>query len=244
MKDINVIACAVIVFACVRNTLEVLNGLNGFANKTLNIAFFHSSLYTDTIDEPTNSSAPIRTNAANPPNRTSLTTNTRAPTTAADDPSEPKRSPVAGAAAVRAMLPIDLNAELKSRLKKSTHASVGNLKKSCTVNMAAVDQTHASPAALSTSASMSHLDVGVASPSSGSSASPTDTEDSCDPTGKDLGKLLRRLPIREPKGAESAEAESKPPLAASDDGESSGGLEVKTIIKSSAVTRNKKFKDG
>lgn len=91
-----------------------------------------------------------------------------------------KRPPILRAS----MMPIDLNAELKSRLKRSTHASVGNLQKSAssveTTGFGGVPK----PSALS------KLIGNNASSSSSSSDSEHHPERRC---SKDLGKLLRSV---------------------------------------------------
>lgn len=153
------------------------------------------------------------------------------------------------------MFAIDLNAELKSRLKKSTHASVGNLKKSATISNATL----------------------VAEPLSNALCPSTSTASISAASSQDLGKLLRSLPRRDAaeksddaatvnqalagiskrlqKAAVSApsptsttedddDADARAAPATSDDGESSGGREVKTIISNTAVARRKKFNDG
>lgn len=156
-------------------------------------------------------------------------------------------------------MPIDLSAELKSRLKKSTHASVSNLKKSASSIDAIADNN---PATLQSSNQLKPLAM---SPDFSSSSS-SDFED-----GKDLGKLLRSVSkenmYSSSAGTSSSSTvtnnmnkvlnniskrlsnvatadEGKLAATSTSDGESSGGREVKTIIKNSAVARRKKFNDG
>lgn len=194
----------------------------------------HPPHRTATINEPTNqpsAAARTSTTARHPPPPTESPADADAATDALPPPPPPaaKRPPVRGA------LAIDLNAELKSRLKKSTHASVGNLKKSATVSLPADGAAHAG---LRTSASASRLAASDgASDSSPSPPSPRDTDAGAGgrPTGADLGRLLRRLPVREPPAAAAAPTS---------DGDSSGGQEVKKIVRNGAVARSKKFKDG
>lgn len=158
-------------------------------------------------------------------------------------------------------MPIDLSAELKSRLKKSTHASVSNLKKSASSIDAIADIQSVTPEC------SNQLKPLAMSPDLSSSSS-SDFED-----GKDLGKLLRsvskenmysssaatssssavtnnmnkvlnNISKRLSNVATAKEDEGKLAATSTSDGESSGGREVKTIIKNSAVARRKKFNDG
>lgn len=164
---------------------------------------------------------------------------------AAEEQSTPERKrPLMGGA----LFPIDLNSELKSRLKKSGHASVSNLKTTV-------------PAAGDTlAATGNHLNLRNTTTGSASSS---DTEE-----GKDLGKLLRSFSKDVNQSSSSPSSSSTPankvkdvltnisktlstvstvPLTdnaqSASDGESSGGREVKTIIKNSAVARRKKQND-
>lgn len=140
-------------------------------------------------------------------------------------------------------LPSDFSAELKSRLRKSTNASVSNLKKSAS----SIDTIrHEEPPVLPST-------VKQKSDQQTSSASSSDTEE-----GKDLGKLLRSVSKENMNSVKrglmnlnkmlehsaSVGGGMGGAVSTSDDGESSGGREVATIIKNSAVARRKKFNEG
>lgn len=181
-------------------------------------------------------------------------------------------------AGIRSLLPIDLNAELKSRLKKSTHASVSNLKKS-----ASNIETIGSILKRNDTTEQNLLPLPhqlPISPDLISSSSSSDTED-----GKDLGKLLRSVSKENMYSTNSSSGggsannnnnsnnspcnnmnkvltniskrlsnvatapasslrDDENKTTSTSDGESSGGREVKTIIKNSAVARRKKLNDG
>lgn len=137
-------------------------------------------------------------------------------------------------------LPSDFSAELKSRLRKSTNASVSNLKKSAS----SIDTIrHEEP--LLPSKLKQNVDHQT------SSASSSDTEE-----GKDLGKLLRSVSKENMNSVKrglmnlnkmlehSASVGVMSGAVSTSDGESSGGREVATIIKNSAVARRKKFNEG
>ncbi|XP_059614668.1 supervillin isoform X2 [Phlebotomus argentipes] len=140
------------------------------------------------------------------------------------------------------LFPMDLNSELKSRLKKSTHASVGNLKKSATAQILAPVQ----PVEVHKSASES-----------------SDSEEGISPS-KNLAAILRSVSKeniqkshqKPPQSAESEDVRSlkmnlanlrlrePEPDKSTSDGESSGGKEVANIIKNSAIARRRKLADG
>lgn len=139
-------------------------------------------------------------------------------------------------------LPTDFNAELKSRLRKSSSASVSNLKSSAS----SIDSIRHEEPFLPTSSTLKQkLDNQT------SSASSSDTEE-----GKDLGKLLRNVSKENMNSVKrglmnlnkmlehSASVGAMSGAVSTSDGESSGGREVATIIKNSAVARRKKFNEG
>lgn len=139
-------------------------------------------------------------------------------------------------------LPSDFSAELKSRLRKSTNASVSNLKKSASSIDAIRHEEPLLPAAV-VKPKMDHQT---------SSASSSDTEE-----GKDLGKLLRSVSKENMNSVKRGLMNLNKMLehsasvggmmsgaVSTSDGESSGGREVATIIKNSAVARRKKFNEG
>ncbi len=142
-------------------------------------------------------------------------------------------------------LPSDFSAELKSRLRKSTNASVSNLKKSAS----SIDAIrHVEPPSSSLLPSLNQSKVEHQT----SSASSSDTEE-----GKDLGKLLRSVSKENMNSVKRGLMNLNKMLehsasmgvmssgaVSTSDGESSGGREVATIIKNSAVARRKKFNEG
>uniref|UniRef100_A0A1B0D460 Uncharacterized protein n=2 Tax=Phlebotomus papatasi TaxID=29031 RepID=A0A1B0D460_PHLPP len=139
---------------------------------------------------------------------------------------------------------MDLNSELKSRLKKSTHASVGNLKKSATAQILAPVQ---------------NIDVRPEKTTSESS----DSEEGISPS-KNLAAILRSVSKENiqksqkiPQSTENEDVRSlrmnlanlrvrgePDPDKSTSDGESSGGKEVANIIKNSAIARRRKLADG
>lgn len=206
--------------------------------------FLSFRIFAETLNKTT-PTTPLHTQQSTPPTPPSPSTNLQ---------SSAKRP-----TSIRSMLPIDLSAELKSRLKKSTHASVSNLKKSASSIDAIANNNP------DTVESNNQLKPMALSPDLSSSSS-SDFED-----GKDLGKLLRSV-SKENMYSSSAGASSSSTVTSNmskvlnniskrlsnaatadegkltgtstSDGESSGGREVKTIIKNSAVARRKKFNDG
>ncbi|GAB0094603.1 uncharacterized protein DMENIID0001_099230 [Sergentomyia squamirostris] len=147
------------------------------------------------------------------------------------------------------LFPMDLNSELKSRLKKSTHASVGNLKKSATAQILAPVQPSTAP-----SAEVHRADK---TPSESS-----DSEEGISPS-KNLAAILRSVSKeniqksqKTPQSNESDDVRSlkmnlanirmkdPEPDKSTSDGESSGGKEVANIIKNSAIARRRKLADG
>lgn len=160
------------------------------------------------------------------------------------------------------MFPKDLNSELKNRLKKSTHATVSNLKKSNTLD---------------------HLlhknESDVTNLSKTTESSSESDEDGVDPD-KNLAKILRsvskenmhRFPntqqiektqVHQPqhddalhlvrnlssleKGVSEADLKASGYIGgttSTSEGESSGGREITSIIKNSAVARRRKLNEG
>lgn len=143
-------------------------------------------------------------------NETQTTANTdQKPANISDEPNAAtntktsvKRPPIRAS-----MMPIDLNAELKSRLKISTHASVGNLQKSAS----SIESTGFG-GVLKPSALSKLLGKNASSPSASSSDSEHHSERRC---SKDLGKLLRSVSKDNMLGHHPAAATISPGLAAS-----------------------------
>lgn len=142
----------------------------------------------------------------------------------------------------------DLNSELKSRLKKSSHATVGNLNKSASN----IEQIMSTKRLMATAEQSKPSDISPAeaTQSVANSGSSSDTEE-----GKDLGKLLRSVSkenmnsvskalVNISKRLSGLNKDDEIKATSTSEGESSGGREVKTIIKNSAVARRKKQTDG
>ncbi|XP_055687037.1 uncharacterized protein LOC129792225 isoform X3 [Lutzomyia longipalpis] len=141
------------------------------------------------------------------------------------------------------LFPMDLNSELKSRLKKSTHASVGNLKKSATAQI--ISTPVQTVEVEKTPSESSDSEEGI-SPSKNLAAilrsvskeniqkSQQKTPQACESEDvKSLRMNLANIRMREPE-----------PDKSTSDGESSGGKEVANIIKNSAIARRRKLADG
>ncbi|XP_030081129.1 uncharacterized protein LOC111597740 isoform X3 [Drosophila hydei] len=129
----------------------------------------------------------------------------------------------------RGRMPIDLNAELKNRLQRSTHATVSNLRKSATTANATRDETdHA--AAANPQRNLAQILRNV----SKENATPTSTHHD------DAVNLVRNLTsIGAPRlSADSAAGSNN--CASASEGESSGGREIDAIIKNSAVARRRR----
>lgn len=86
------------------------------------------------------------------------------------------------------LFPTDLSSELKSRLKKSTHASVSNLKKSATT---VIPSGTKEPETTDEIKDKSHDSV-IRATSESSSESEDDDEENIEP-GKNLAKILRSV---------------------------------------------------
>ncbi|XP_064539433.1 serine-rich adhesin for platelets-like isoform X3 [Drosophila montana] len=132
----------------------------------------------------------------------------------------------------RGLMPIDLNAELKSRLQRSTHATVSNLRKSATTanatRAAGSDETDNS----STNPQRRNLAQILRSVPKENAAQHDDTV-----------SLVRNLSsIGSPRVAAAAAdaAAGHNNCASASEGESSGGREIEAIIKNSAVARRRR----
>lgn len=125
----------------------------------------------------------------------------------------------------RGLMPVDLNAELKNRLKRSTHATVSNLRKSATMADATrgdeVDNPQRNLAQILRNVSK---------------------ENFATPKHDDAVNLVRNLAtLGQPRAAAAAPGEDAAGNCASaSEGESSGGREIEAIIKNSAVARRRR----
>ncbi|KAL9910395.1 supervillin isoform 7-T7 [Glossina fuscipes fuscipes] len=123
----------------------------------------------------------------------------------------------------------DLNNELKNRLKSSEHATVTNLRKSCTTSDTKLsletDQTTTTTTATTTTAAALHDDT-VSLVRNLSS----------------LGKLPTERRLAPSSGGDGNDNETE--IASTSEGESSGGREISEIIKNSAIARRRKLADG
>ncbi|KAH8296575.1 hypothetical protein KR054_008073, partial [Drosophila jambulina] len=123
----------------------------------------------------------------------------------------------------RGLMPVDLNAELKNRLKRSTHATVSNLRKSATTADATrgdeVDNPQRNLAQILRSVSK---------------------ENQATPKHDDAVNLVRNLAtLGQPRAAATGE-DVAGNCASASEGESSGGREIEAIIKNSAVARRRR----
>ncbi|XP_070136318.1 serine-rich adhesin for platelets isoform X4 [Drosophila bipectinata] len=176
-------------------------------------------------------SPPAVSAAPNPADSSPPTEEPSTPNTSADaefeKPAEPLKSilkagkPILGMG--RGLMPVDLNAELKNRLKRSTHATVSNLRKSATT----ADATRpAGDEVDNPQRNLAHILRNVA-------------KENATPKHDDAVSLVRNLAtLGQPRVAASEEAAGN--CASASEGESSGGREIEAIIKNSAVARRRR----
>uniref|UniRef100_A0A1A9X0G3 Uncharacterized protein n=1 Tax=Glossina brevipalpis TaxID=37001 RepID=A0A1A9X0G3_9MUSC len=113
----------------------------------------------------------------------------------------------------------DLNNELKNRLKSSEHATVTNLRKSCTTN-----DTRTSLETDQTTTTLHDDTVSLV---------------------RNLSSLGKKLPMEHRLASSDGDnINNEPEIASTSEGESSGGREISEIIKNSAVARRRKLADG
>ncbi|KPU77558.1 uncharacterized protein Dana_GF24919, isoform B [Drosophila ananassae] len=144
-----------------------------------------------------------------------------------EKPAEPLKSilkagkPILGMG--RGLMPVDLNAELKNRLKRSTHATVSNLRKSATT----ADATRPTGDEVDNpQRNLAHILRNVA-------------KENATPKHDDAVSLVRNLAtLGQPRAAASEDAAGN--CASASEGESSGGREIEAIIKNSAVARRRR----
>uniref|UniRef100_A0A4Y0BRA7 HP domain-containing protein n=1 Tax=Anopheles funestus TaxID=62324 RepID=A0A4Y0BRA7_ANOFN len=138
------------------------------------------------------------------------------------------------------LFPADLNSELKSRLKKSTHSTVSNLKKSTTVST--IDAT--APNSFGTSGTR---------PGSSSESEDDDDDDDGVAPGKNLAKMLRNVSNTANSGSGGSMPPSYIPLpvpfprtfASNNDTESQAlNRELQSINKNPAVARRRRQNEG
>uniref|UniRef100_A0A1A9VN47 Uncharacterized protein n=1 Tax=Glossina austeni TaxID=7395 RepID=A0A1A9VN47_GLOAU len=116
----------------------------------------------------------------------------------------------------------DLNNELRNRLKSSEHATVTNLRKSCTTS-----DTKLSLETDQTATTTLHDDT-VSLVRNLSS----------------LGKLPTERRLASSSGGNGNDNDNETEIASASEGESSGGREISEIIKNSAIARRRKLADG
>ncbi|XP_049296404.1 supervillin isoform X11 [Anopheles funestus] len=138
------------------------------------------------------------------------------------------------------LFPADLNSELKSRLKKSTHSTVSNLKKSTTVST--IDAT--APNSFGASGTR---------PGSSSESEDDDDDDDGVAPGKNLAKMLRNVSNTANSGSGGSMPPSYIPLpvpfprtfASNNDTESQAlNRELQSINKNPAVARRRRQNEG
>ncbi|XP_037720952.1 uncharacterized protein LOC119554215 isoform X3 [Drosophila subpulchrella] len=123
----------------------------------------------------------------------------------------------------RGLMPVDLNAELKNRLKRSTHATVSNLRKSAT----SADATRG------TSDEVDNPQRNLAQILRNVS------KENSTPKHDDAVSLVRNLStLGQPRSVANEDAVGN--CASASEGESSGGREIEAIIKNSAVARRRR----
>ncbi|XP_032575549.1 uncharacterized protein LOC6610486 isoform X5 [Drosophila sechellia] len=122
----------------------------------------------------------------------------------------------------RGLMPVDLNAELKNRLKRSTHATVSNLRKSAT-------------SADATRAASDEVD----NPQRNLAQILRNVSENSTPKHDDAVNLVRNLStLGQPRSLARDDAAGN--CASASEGESSGGREIEAIIKNSAVARRRR----
>ncbi|XP_037907109.1 uncharacterized protein LOC119649162 isoform X6 [Hermetia illucens] len=188
---------------------------------------------------------------------------------------EPRKGILKSKSGCVGMFPTDLSSELKNRLKKSTHATVSNLRKSATSDQpiprgpSEIAPPRPVTPADEPSSSESDDDDGVdpeknlakilrsVSKENMNRASKTQQSQKTAPTSgglpsveshhDDTINLVRNLASLEkgPTAAELKSAGYAPQSATStSEGESSGGREITSIIKNSAIARRRKLNEG
>ncbi|XP_030568416.1 supervillin-like isoform X1 [Drosophila novamexicana] len=130
----------------------------------------------------------------------------------------------------RGLMPIDLNAELKSRLQRSTHATVSNLRKSATT----ANATRA--------AGSDEIDNSSTNPQRNLAQILRNVPKENAAQHDDTVSLVRNLSsIGSPRAVAAADAAAgHNNCASASEGESSGGREIEAIIKNSAVARRRR----
>ncbi|XP_055913672.1 uncharacterized protein LOC129947223 isoform X7 [Eupeodes corollae] len=166
-------------------------------------------------------------------------------------------------------LPMDLNSELKNRLKRSTHATVSNLRKSATVENTphvlelgspkkTEDPTNSSSSeeeGVDPQKNLAKILRSVSKESMPRQQSKEHiithqfpvpgTRPAMVPQHDDTMSLVRNLTSLEKRIPEAGNAtQSGSCITSTSEGESSGGREVSEIIKNSAVARRRKLNDG
>ncbi|XP_060651600.1 LOW QUALITY PROTEIN: uncharacterized protein LOC132788284 [Drosophila nasuta] len=181
---------------------------------------------------PSASSANVTASLGSPSNEEPSTPNTTQDTTDADF-GKPKGilkggKPLPGMG--RGLMPIDLNAELKNRLQRSTHATVSNLRKSATTANATRDELDNS-ASTNPQRNLAQILRNVSKENA--------TPPSASAQHDDAVSLVRNLAtLGAPRTVEDSTGGNN--CASASEGESSGGREIEAIIKNSAVARRRR----
>ncbi|XP_034108255.1 helicase domino isoform X16 [Drosophila albomicans] len=181
---------------------------------------------------PSASSANVTASLGSPSNEEPSTPNTTQDTTDTDF-GKPKGilkggKPLPGMG--RGLMPIDLNAELKNRLQRSTHATVSNLRKSATTANATRDELDNSASA-NPQRNLAQILRNVSKENA--------TPPSASAQHDDAVSLVRNLAtLGAPRTVEDSTGGNN--CASASEGESSGGREIEAIIKNSAVARRRR----
>ncbi|KAL5291784.1 SVIL family protein [Megaselia abdita] len=147
-------------------------------------------------------------------------------------------SSIVGQTGFRPMM--DLNSELKNRLKKSTHATVSNLQKSASSIEACKPQSDSEDEGVEPHKNLAKILRSV-SKENMYKQQPQPQRPSSQPGHDDTLNLLKNLSSLEKRIPEIGAAYG---VTSTSEGESSGGREVSEIIKNSVSARRRKLQDG
>uniref|UniRef100_T1GPY5 Uncharacterized protein n=1 Tax=Megaselia scalaris TaxID=36166 RepID=T1GPY5_MEGSC len=138
---------------------------------------------------------------------------------------------------------MDLNSELKNRLKKSTHATVSNLQKSAS-SIDATKQSDSDDEGVEPHKNLAKILRSVSKENmykQQPQSQPQPPRPASQPAHDDTMNLLKNLSSLEKRIPEIAAASG---VTSTSEGESSGGREVSEIIKNSVSARRRKLQDG
>lgn len=139
---------------------------------------------------------------------------------------------------------MDLNSELKNRLKKSTHATVSNLQKSASSIDAGnpeAKQSDSEDEGVEPHKNLAKILRSVSKENMYKQQPPPQLRPSSQPAHDDTLNLLKNLSSLEKRIPEIGAAYG---VTSTSEGESSGGREVSEIIKNSVSARRRKLQDG